>query len=78
KYYFGDYDNIHGVRKLDGSVLALTKDKESLWLVLSFLKYSDPERTIQTYFDKNYKMSESKQFFDIEIYRYEKDNNSKI
>lgn len=72
RYYYGNYGNIHGVRKLDDNLKALVKDKDSLWLILTFWKYLDPEGSVQKYINENYKIAEHKKFFDIDIYLYKK------
>ena len=72
RYYFGEHPNIHGFKRLDNELKEAIKNKDSLWLILTFWKYHDPEGTIKKYIDEDYEVIESKKFFDIDIYRYKK------
>ncbi len=66
--YYSDRLNVN--RVLDANEAAkLSAGYSSAWIVLS-TKYADSN--IKSYFDKNYKLSESKIFFDVHIYHYTK------
>jgi uncharacterized membrane protein len=72
RYYYGDNENIHGVRTFNEDTIELIKDKESVWFILSFLKYYDPKGSIKKYINKNYDIIERTSFFDIEVYHLQK------
>ena len=72
RYYYGEHDNIYGVKKLDEDLINLLKSNERIWLILSFWKYNDPEGLIQGYVNENYELVKSKNFFDIEVYHYQR------
>lgn len=71
RYYYGDAENIHGVKDLKEAVDAV-KGKEALWLILSFWRYQDPSGSIQDYINENYELIGSKDFFDIKAYHFQK------
>ena len=73
RYYFGDYNQVYGVKGLDEEAKSVLKDSDRVWLVLTLWKYYDPKGTLQEYIDANYELiKEEKKFFDIEVYHYKK------
>lgn len=71
RYYYGDYENIVGVKNLN-EFKEMVKGKDNFWLALSLWGYYDPEGLIQKYANENYELTESKHFFDIDAYHYRK------
>ena len=71
KYYYGEKPNAVGVKNLEDLKPRL-KNIDSFWMLLTFTKYSDPSNSIRQFLDKNYKLTEKKEFFDIELLHYSK------
>lgn len=70
RYYYADA-RVKGVQNADDAK-EFIKGDESLWLVLTFWQYYDPEGSIQRYFEENYKLIETKEFYDLELRHYKK------
>ena len=69
-YYSDKLVNVNGANNLEEAE-RLSSDKNFLWLVLS-TKYADSDGKIKPYFDKNYKIHESKFFYGVSLYHYTK------
>ena len=72
-YYFGKSGNVYGVENAMHA-LELSQNKDSVWLILSFDKYSDPKGTIKAFLEQKYTLIEEKEFFDIRIFHYVRNN----
>lgn len=71
KYYYGERGTTIGVD--DVSILKeYLNDKDSFWILFTFTKYSDPEGSIRKFLDKNYKLIEKEDLFDVELLHYNK------
>ena len=71
QYYTGERENIVGVIDVD-DLKSQLKGKNSFWMLLTFTKYSDPENKIKKFLDENYKLTETRNLFDIELLHYQK------
>jgi len=71
QYYYGEKDNVIGIKDLNELKLQLN-NKDSFWILLTFTKYSDPEDKIKKFLNDNFKLTDKKDFFDIELLHYEK------
>lgn len=71
KYYYGEKDNALGVADVNELNLHL-RNANSFWMLFTFTKYSDPQDKIKEFLDKNYRLVEKKEFFDIELLHYKK------
>ena len=69
-YYSDKLANIYGINNSD-EAKKLSLNSDSLWLVLS-TKYADQDGKIKTFLDGQYKLLESKYFYDVSIYHYSK------
>lgn len=74
KYYYGESDNIIGIRSID-ELRPHLEDINSFWILFTFTKYSDPDGEIRDYIDSNYVLLEEMQFRDIELLHYGKNGN---
>ena len=68
-YYSDSLSRTYGVSDVDEARAAVDRHN-SVWLALSLTKYSDTKGTIKNYFDENYKLSESKKFYNVELHHY--------
>jgi len=68
-YYYGDADNIFGVRNV-AEAQTLSENKKGVWLILSFDKYSDPEGKIKSSLDNSFPNSQERVFFDVRVIHY--------
>ena len=69
RYYYGENGNTIPIKNLD-ELKSHLGNKNSFWVLLTFTKYSDPKNEIRNFLDKNYQLSEKKNFFDIELLHY--------
>jgi len=69
-YYSGDVGNVYPVLKVEDVKLS-NKNSKSAWLVLS-TKYADQNGEIRQYFEKNYKIAGTKEFYDVKAVHYVK------
>ena len=70
KYYYGEKNNVIGIDDIN-ILKQYLKDKGSFWVLFTFTKYSDPEGKVKKFLNENYKVTEIKEFFDIELIHYE-------
>jgi len=68
-YYYGTTNNVFGVPDVTEAE-KLSRNKESLWLILSGERYTDPEGTIKEYLDTQYTLDKEERFFDIRVLHY--------
>lgn len=69
KYYYGEKSNVIGVVDLN-DLKKYLGNKDSFWVLLTFTKYSDPKGSIKNYLNENYLLTETKNYFDIELLHY--------
>ena len=69
-YYSDTLKNTHGVSNVN-EAKGIAALNQSVWLVLS-TKYADQGGYIKNYFDKNYRLVKSKEFFDVSLFYYSK------
>ncbi len=69
-YYSQKPMNMHGIENSQEAMI-ISSNANSLWLILS-TKHADKDGLIKNYLDENYKLTESKEFFDVRLYHYSK------
>ena len=69
KYYYGESDNIIGIKSIDELKPHLV-GIDSFWILFTFTKYSDPDGKIKNYINSNYILLEKIQFHDIDLLHY--------
>lgn len=67
-YYSDKLSNVYGIFNVN-DLKSIDINKKSVWLVLS-TKHADSDGKIKEYFDKRYKLSETKGFYDVKIFHY--------
>jgi uncharacterized membrane protein len=71
RYYYGEKQNAIGVANLD-ELKNAAKGKDRFWFLFTFLKYSSHEQEIKKFLSQNYKITETKHLFGIDLVHYEK------
>ena len=71
-YYYGKSDILYPTYNVSHAS-KIAGNSNSIWLVLSFDKYTDPSGSIKNYFDRNYELKQNKKLFNIKIFNYCKD-----
>lgn len=71
QYYYGEKMNVRGINNLE-ELKQVVGERQSFWMVFTLTKYKDPKGTLRDYLDSHFKVTEKKDFFDIEIIHYEK------
>ena len=71
-YYYGKSNILYPVYNVSHAS-KITVNSNSIWLVLSFDKYTDPSGSIKNYFDRNFELKQNKELFNIKIFNYCKD-----
>ena len=71
-YYYGKSNILYPVYNVSHAS-KITVNSNSIWLVLSFDKYTDPSGSIKNYFDRNFELKQNKELFNIRIFNYCKD-----
>ena len=69
-YYSTKLNNVYGIAN-EADVKKLSENKTSVWLLLS-TKYADQKGLIKKYFNENYKLIQTKRFFEVDLYHYVK------
>lgn len=71
EYYYGKSNRLHPAYSASQAA-QLSKNNDSIWLILSFDKYFDPQGTIRKYMESEYMVDKEKNFFDIKILHFTK------
>ena len=71
EYYEPGLKNTFGVNNVHEAA-DLASGRDSVWLVRSLTKYSDQEGEIKKHFDDNYRLADTKKFFEVELFHYVK------
>ena len=71
-YYYGKSDILYPTYNVSHAS-KIAGNSNSIWLVLSFDKYTDPSGSIKNYFDRNFELKQNKELFNIRIFNYCKD-----
>lgn len=69
--YYSDLENIEGIKDVD-QLKDLAANRNSLWIVLSMERYSDPKGTIKNYLDSHYNIDKYIELTGIKIIYYTK------
>jgi len=70
-YYYGASDQSHPASN-NTEVARLVDGKDSIWLILSFEKYADPDENTRALLEEKYSLDQEKRFFDIKVLHFSK------
>tara|TARA_Y100000310_G_scaffold149558_1_gene148913 strand:- start:644 stop:2203 length:1560 start_codon:yes stop_codon:yes gene_type:complete len=70
-YYYGIADNRHPAYDTE-EIAQLVDNKDGVWLILSFEKYTDPNENTRTFLEEKYTLDQEKNFFDIKVLHFSK------
>ena len=68
-YYSDNLVDADGISNVEDAK-KVSDGKDSVWLALSATKYSDPKGLIRAYFDENFRLEETRRFYDVELLYY--------
>jgi len=69
RYYYGESNNVFRISDAK-QAQKLSKNKDSVWLILSSERYTDPKGTIKGYLETQYTLDKEERFFDIRVLHY--------